>query len=109
MDFVALQNYPVFRGQHFVRVMNFLAQRQDNTPTWLSNMFFATHPFQEPTTTHPKTTTDDNNTMSSSSNIQQSLIQTSESFAAFWASWECARYCILNRLRTPFGSPVNVR
>ncbi|KAI8622690.1 hypothetical protein BC830DRAFT_272313 [Chytriomyces sp. MP71] len=29
----------------------------------------------------------------------------SEDLLVFWALWECARFCVLSRLRTPFGNP----
>ncbi|KAJ3024134.1 UNVERIFIED_CONTAM: hypothetical protein HDU68_008315 [Siphonaria sp. JEL0065] len=29
----------------------------------------------------------------------------SEDFLIFWALWECARFCLLSRLRTSFGNP----
>eukprot|EP01132_Coremiostelium_polycephalum_P008325 gene8325-10225_t len=36
----------------------------------------------------------------------ESLISTSSELLWFWATWECARYCIVNRLRSPYGNPV---
>ncbi|KAI9470908.1 MAG: hypothetical protein EXX96DRAFT_603026 [Benjaminiella poitrasii] len=33
------------------------------------------------------------------------LINNSEYLLSYWAMWESARYCVLSRLRTPFGSP----
>ncbi|KAI8636905.1 hypothetical protein BD408DRAFT_425387 [Parasitella parasitica] len=33
------------------------------------------------------------------------LINNSETLLCFWAMWESARYCMLSRLRTPFGGP----
>lgn len=31
--------------------------------------------------------------------------KSSRELLMFWASWECAKFCLLNRLRTPFGNP----
>lgn len=36
-------------------------------------------------------------------------IDACRSHLMFWALWEAARYCILSRLRTPFGSALQVR
>ncbi|KAI8090817.1 hypothetical protein BDF21DRAFT_412239 [Thamnidium elegans] len=33
------------------------------------------------------------------------LINNSEPLLCYWAMWESARYCMLSRLRTPFGGP----
>ncbi|KAJ3096437.1 Serine/threonine-protein kinase smg1 [Phlyctochytrium planicorne] len=35
-------------------------------------------------------------------------IYTSEELLTFWKLWEAARFCILSRLRTPFGGPVQL-
>lgn len=37
------------------------------------------------------------------------LIDNSEVLMHYWAMWESARYCILSRLRTPFGNPQQVK
>lgn len=36
------------------------------------------------------------------------LIDNSEPILCYWAMWESARYCMLSRLRTPFGGPQQV-
>lgn len=36
------------------------------------------------------------------------LINNSEPLLCYWAMWESARYCMLSRLRTPFGGPQQV-
>lgn len=36
------------------------------------------------------------------------LINTNQALLYYWAMWESARYCILSRLRTPFGGPQQV-
>lgn len=35
-------------------------------------------------------------------------IKYSKQFLSYWAMWESTRYCILSRLRTPFGGPEHV-
>lgn len=35
-------------------------------------------------------------------------INDSKQFLSYWAMWESTRYCILSRLRTPFGGPEHV-
>lgn len=37
------------------------------------------------------------------------VINNSETLLCYWAMWESARYCMLSRLRTPFGGPQQVR
>lgn len=36
------------------------------------------------------------------------LMNNHETVLYYWAMWESARYCILSRLRTPFGNPQQV-
>lgn len=33
------------------------------------------------------------------------VINNNQALLYYWAMWESARYCILSRLRTPFGGP----
>ncbi|GJJ73027.1 serine/threonine-protein kinase SMG1 [Entomortierella parvispora] len=39
------------------------------------------------------------------SNDQLAVFQHSQNLLRYWALWETARYCVLSRLRTPFGGP----
>lgn len=32
-------------------------------------------------------------------------VDNNEAMLWFWATWESAQYCVLNRLRTPLGKP----
>lgn len=38
----------------------------------------------------------------------KNLIDDSQTLTSYWSTWESARYCILSRLRTPFGNPQQV-
>ncbi|KAJ3126559.1 Serine/threonine-protein kinase smg1 [Nowakowskiella sp. JEL0407] len=33
-------------------------------------------------------------------------VDLTEEMLFFWAAWECSRYCLLTRMRTPFGGPT---
>jgi hypothetical protein len=39
------------------------------------------------------------------SSDQLGIFQHSQNLLRYWALWETARYCVLSRLRTPFGGP----
>ncbi len=95
---------------HFQRVMNFIGQRQQEpVPGWLSHILYC----------YKK----DWASLSSSSGRPlgrkasllftyvleydiTNLLSDSDSIAYFWSCWECAKFCIVTRLRTPFGGPV---
>eukprot|EP01133_Synstelium_polycarpum_P007489 gene7489-8762_t len=36
----------------------------------------------------------------------ETIVSTSDELIWYWAMWECARFCITNRLKTPFGTGV---
>eukprot|EP01117_Protostelium_nocturnum_P004771 TRINITY_DN1729_c0_g1_i6.p1 TRINITY_DN1729_c0_g1~~TRINITY_DN1729_c0_g1_i6.p1 ORF type:complete len:2769 (-),score=631.24 TRINITY_DN1729_c0_g1_i6:553-8859(-) len=91
---VAHGNLLLFRSSHFQRIMNYFGQRQlEKDVSWLSSIFrlcYGSGEMNEKTINHSISSIGD-------------LINNNEEICFVWACWECARYCILSRLRTPFG------
>lgn len=48
-----------------------------------------------------------NSDISGISNIA-TIVSNSNDLLTFWTVWEVSRYCMLSRLRTPFGGPKQV-
>jgi hypothetical protein len=89
----------LFRAHHFQRVMSLLAQRsREHTNDWLLRMFYAC---QTPSKLGEGLRHAPDRALQ-----LPDLADSSDVLPSFWAMWECARYCILHRLRTPFGGPM---
>jgi len=86
----------LFRSHHFQRILSFLSQcSQERTLEWILRMFYVCQaPSKLPEGQSDK-----------SLNLAE-LADSSDTLPLFWATWECARFCILNRLRTVFGGPM---
>ncbi|CAO3682136.1 unnamed protein product [Rhizopus stolonifer] len=88
-------------GQHLLVSHDELHKELDNAPDWAKRIFY---------------TCDILNSMQSVPLLKEirkeipihglrNLIDDSQTLTSYWSTWESARYCILSRLRTPFGNP----
>jgi Serine/threonine-protein kinase smg-1 len=75
-----------------------------NSPEWLKRLFFGCQAQEEYAATDifkwDGNANGCNNVVATVNNLDDML--------KYWALWESARYCILARLRTPFGGPQQV-
>eukprot|EP00026_Physarum_polycephalum_P000029 Phypoly_transcript_00029.p1 GENE.Phypoly_transcript_00029~~Phypoly_transcript_00029.p1 ORF type:complete len:2984 (-),score=506.25 Phypoly_transcript_00029:303-8192(-) len=77
------QAFTGLKPQQFTRIIQFISGKQrDLSYGWLTGLFESASGFKP----EDYNTTDDD--------------------AGYWAMWECARFCVHTRLRTPLGDPV---
>ncbi|KAJ3299777.1 Serine/threonine-protein kinase smg1 [Borealophlyctis nickersoniae] len=111
---MAAPHVGTFRAKHFQLVMQYLGlgqrlqQRDDDvlgetavdtsTTAWLERLFHAcqTPSILESTKFMQK----------GKASLKMHEIDSSDDMLMFWALWETARFCILTRLRTPLGTPL---
>ncbi|KAL1920620.1 uncharacterized protein VTP21DRAFT_997 [Calcarisporiella thermophila] len=106
-------NTGVFRANHFRIVMTHLGMKDfflqaenenesfrigDRGNDWLSRQFYSCMTMNE-----LKKAGLSNDDVKQSSNMAQ--IEVSQNLLNMWGVWESVRYCILSRLKTPFGGP----
>ncbi|KAI8921224.1 hypothetical protein DFJ77DRAFT_155438 [Powellomyces hirtus] len=109
VDTMAVPPSGTFRAKHFQLMTSYLGMQErilkgDESTTpfcpdpenfeWLRRLYHSCHSCSFDESTHGKPA--DN----------RSEMESSLSFLMFWGLWESARYCVLSRLRTPFGSPL---
>ncbi|KAF0561158.1 Serine/threonine-protein kinase SMG1 [Gigaspora margarita] len=111
-------NLGSFRSPHFQIVMNHLGMKelltgQDETDNvtydpsekgqWRLRLFLSC---QSNDLFNPKDVIEDNNLkyVYSRDEIVYAIVNSND-LLTFWTLWEVARYCVLSRLRTPFGGP----
>ncbi|OWF37806.1 serine/threonine-protein kinase SMG1-like [Mizuhopecten yessoensis] len=86
-----------FHSLNFRHVMAFILHNkqpvQSGSWNWLEAMFYSC-----------QSSTPDPRHSSDSFNLRD-FVDGNEGMLWFWATWEAAQYCILNRLRTPLGKP----
>ena len=109
---------PNFRTHHFQRTMAFVSQRLDGgiSDTFVRMMYASRASAalraqaQSPTGTAPQWSAVTAQLEPAAQRFDAPLLEHAEpaaigSTALFWALWECGRYCVEQRLRTPFGHP----
>ncbi len=95
---MSLASSGIFRAQHFQRMMAFLSQKgRETLSDWLVRIFYAC---QTPSIMI------DNQKLAHKCQVLLEEANHSDVVSTFWGLWECARYCINTRLRTPFGGPM---
>ncbi|CAG8553655.1 2074_t:CDS:10, partial [Ambispora leptoticha] len=123
----ALPNLGNFRPQHFQIIMTYLGMKEllsssaeemdsahtmidmENDVQWRQRLLHACQSMNvNNNTTFDEalmTSKDHNNRSSLHHDEISGLIDNSDDLITFWTLWETARYCVLSRLRTPFGGP----
>ncbi|CAG8560727.1 5738_t:CDS:10, partial [Ambispora gerdemannii] len=123
----ALPNFGNFRPQHFQIIMTYLGMKEllsssaeevdlahtmvdmENDGQWRQRLLHVCQSMNiNSNSTFDEalmTSKDHNNRSLSYYDGVSGLIDNSNSLITFWTLWETARYCVLSRLRTPFGGP----
>ena len=92
-----------FRPHHFQAVMSQVIQKDEGSPflppesdysvDWSQRIYHACQ--------------NSKNSLAEQA-VPESVPVTTKAWTEIWCLWEAARYCILARLRTPFGTPVQL-
>ncbi|KAI9280466.1 hypothetical protein BY458DRAFT_584368 [Sporodiniella umbellata] len=88
-------------GQHLLLSHDELHKELDDASDWARRIFYTCDIIK-----NMKTTSQYKETCEEMPKCGlENMIDDSQTLTNYWSTWESARYCILSRLRTPFGTP----